>query len=223
MKKSHKGCNTLTMPRQNHHDFHIWHASDLSKSTAAMNTSSHSPRMQSSNDCSTSSGLEIQKRHSWEPDWTPPILKYALARITNVGNFGLYSPSGFKIQHTIAVYARWVPRFRHLRNPHETCTQTDWTLWHENFDQHQIARISQCSTGLQVQINIHKNEHIWLSAMTVPHSDSKRRICRQKNMQRPIAAGRTTSVIMLGIKLATNHAEAKHCTTEALFCWKLLN
>ena len=66
-------------------------------------------------------------------------------------NFGLYSPSGFKIQHTIAVYARWVPRFRHLRNPHETCTQTDWTLWHENFDQHQIARISQCSTGLQVQ------------------------------------------------------------------------
>ena len=138
-------------------------------------------------------------------------------------NFGLYSPSGFKIQHTIAVYARWVPRFCHLRNPHETCTQTDWTLWHENFDQHQIARISQCSTGLQVQINIHKNEHIWLSAITVPHSDSKRRICRQKNMQRPIAAGRTTSVIMLGIKLATNHAEAKHGTTEALFCWKLLN
>ena len=109
------------------------------------------------------------------------------------------------------------------RNPHETCTQTDWILWHENFDHHQIARISQCSTGLQVQINIHKNEHIWLSAMTVPHSDSKRRICRQKNMQRPIAAGRTTSVIMLGIKLATNHAEAKHCTTDALFCWKLLN
>lgn len=71
--------------------------------------------------------------------------------------------------------------------------------------------------------NIHKNEHIWLSAMTVPHTDIKRRICRQKNMQRPKAAGRTTSVIMLGIKLATNHAEAKHGTTEALFCWKLLN
>ena len=140
------------MPRQNHHDFHLWHASDLWKSTAAMNTSNHSPRMQSSNDCSTSSGLEIQKKHGWEPNWTPPIMKYALARITNVlGNFGLYSPSWFKIQHTIAVYARWVPRFRHLRNPHETCTQTDWTLWHENFDQHQIARISQCSTGLQVQ------------------------------------------------------------------------
>ena len=140
------------MPRQNHHDFHLWHASDLWKSTAAINTSNHSPRMQPSNDCSTSSGLEIQKRDGWEPDWTPPIMKYALARITNVlGNFGLYSPSWFKIQHTIAVYARWVPRFRHLRNPHETCTQTDWTLWHENFDQHQIARISQCSTGLQVQ------------------------------------------------------------------------
>ena len=57
------------------------------------------------------------------------------------------------------------------RNPHDTCTQTDWILWHENFDHHQIARISQCSTGLQVQINIHKNEHIWLSAMTVPHTD----------------------------------------------------
>jgi hypothetical protein len=65
---------------------------------------------------------------------------------------------------------------------------------------------------------MYTNEHIWLSAMTVPHSDIKRRICRQKNRQRPKAAGRTTSVIMLGIKLATNHAEAKHGTTEALFC-----
>ena len=56
------------MPRQNHHDFHLWHASDLWKSTAAINTSNHSPRMQPSNDCSTSSGLEIQKRHGWEPE-----------------------------------------------------------------------------------------------------------------------------------------------------------
>ena len=42
------------------------------------------------------------------------------------------------------------------RNPHETCTQTDWILWHENFDHHQIARISQCSTGLQLQKNTQK-------------------------------------------------------------------
>lgn len=109
------------MPRQNHYDFHLWHASDFWKSTAAMNTSNHSPRMQSSNDCSTSSlnpsNPEICASPRYECVWVTLDSTHLLDSKSNIQSLCV------------------LVGFQDLaRNPHVTCTQTDWTLWHENFD-----------------------------------------------------------------------------------------